>query len=435
MDDLQADIQVEDKTFTGAGPLDGAEDFAANIENVFHDGAQIDETQLAIDGAGMALDAAGFLTDPLATLASSVVGWLIENVEWVREPFDDLAGDPAAIEAAANTWANIHQHLGGVSEQHRSSLSQVTEWRGQSGQAYRGSAASLFEHIRNAEVASLAVSNKIKMAGAIVAATRALIRDLIAEMVGTLIAWGLAALASSWFTFGGSVAAFIARAVAKAVEIAGRIAQFLKKLFGVLDKLGGLAKTSADTLRKRADDLAATSRSRPDSGFGGRLKMKEEHMAAELRTKADSRDAFGDRVQGQGLDARNQRVDDFTNSTNTRAENMRATADRWDQEGGPLANTTLGKVVDQTDGRLNKSFFDGGNWVKAASGDLGQHKPALSDLGNIKPGFGDAVAGGKEFGKEANKAFGQDEGNPEEGAPSEKPHETTTREVRGERDQ
>ncbi len=37
-------------------------------------------------------------------------------------------------------------------------------------------------------------------AGAAVAATRALVRDLIAEMVGTLIAWGAAALASSWFT-------------------------------------------------------------------------------------------------------------------------------------------------------------------------------------------------------------------------------------------
>ncbi len=231
------------------------------------------------------------------------------------------------------------------------------------------------------------------------------------------------------------MAAFIARAVAKAVEIAGRIGQCLKKLFTAMDKLGGLAKSSADALRKRADDLAASSRSRSDSGLDGRIGMKEEHMATEARTKAANREAFGDRLQGQGLDARNQRVDDFTDSANTRAESMRATADRWDTEGGPLANTRLGRVVEHTDNHLNKSALDGGNWVRALSGDLGQHAPTPKDLGNVKLWFGDGVAAGKEYAKESNKAFGQEEGNPEKGTPTEKPPEFKTREVRGERDQ
>lgn len=434
MDDLQADIKVEDKTFTGAGPLDGAEDFVANIENIWREGAQVDETQLAIDGMGMALDAAGFLTDPLATLASSAIGWVIENVEWVREPFDNLFGDPPAIEAAANTWSNISQHLGDVAGQHKGSMSQVTEWHGQSGRAYRGAAANLFDHTRNAEVAAAAVANKIKLAGATVAATRALVRDSIAEMVGTLLAWGAACLASSWFTFGGSVAAFIARAVAKAVEIAGRIAQYLKKLFSALDKLGGLAKTSADGLRRRADELASSGRTRSEAGLDGRLRMKEEHMSEQLRNKADSRDALAGRIQGQGLDARNQRVDNVTDSANTRAENLRQTANRWDEQGGPLANTSLGRVADRVDAHGNKSTFDGGNVLRSLSGDLFAHRPTWSDAANVKPGWGDAVTPAKEFAKEYNKAFLQEEGNSEENVPTEKPHESTTREVRGERD-
>lgn len=435
MSDLQADIKVEDKMFTGAGPLDGAEDFAANVENIWREGAQVDETQLAIDGMGMALDAAGFLTDPLATLASSAIGWVIENVEWVREPFDDLLGDPPAIEAAANTWGNISQHLGDVASQHKGSMSQVVDWQGQSGRAYRGVAANLYDHTKNAEVAASAVGNKIKLAGAAVAATRALVRDLIAEMVGTLLAWGAACLASSWFTFGGSVAAFIARAVAKAVEIAGRIAQYLKKLFSALDRLGGLARASADGLRRRADDLAESSSARSSTGLDGRLKMKEEHMSEQMLSKADSRDALADRVQGQGLQARNQSVDNLTDSANTRAENLRSTANRWDEQGGPLANTRVGQVVNAVDTHGNKSALDGGNVLRSISGDLFSHKPTWSDAGNLTPGWGDPIAGVKEFSKEYNKAFWQEEGDPEKNVDTEKPHESVTREVRGERDE
>lgn len=401
MDDLQADIQVEDKALTGAGPADGIEDFAANIENVFHEGSQVDPAQLAIDGAGMALDAVGFLTDPLGTLASSVVGWLIENVEWIREPFDNLMGDPAAIEAAANTWSNISKHLGDVAGQYKGSMTQIHEWQGQSGKAYRGHAAQLFDHVKNAETAASSVANKIKVAGCWVGATRALVRDLIAEFVGTLIAWGAAALASSWFTFGGSVAAFIARAVAKAVEVAGTIAQYLKKLFAAMDELGSLAKNAGNVLRKRTDDLAGMNDFVPPA-------------PRQQSPKWDS----------------------VTNSMNTKAQNLRVTADRWDEQGGPLANTRLGRTVDQADARLSKGVLDGGNWARAMSGDLGQHRPNLQDLGNIKPNLaGDTIAAGKEAGKEYNKAFLQDERNEEKNIQSQKAHENKTREVRGGKDE
>ncbi|QGK69197.1 hypothetical protein GIY23_06320 [Allosaccharopolyspora coralli] len=447
MNDLVAKAQDDGKSFTGAGPLDGIEDIGNNVDNVFEEGKKIDPVQLGIDGAGLALDTAGAVVDPLGTLASSAVGWIIENVGWIREPFDDLMGDPPAIEAVAATYENISQRLQEIADQHKGSLSQVKDWQEQSGAAYRGEAAQLYEHVSNGAAGAASAANKIKTAGALVAATRALIRDVLAEMAGTLIVWGLGALASSVPTAGASVAAFIARAVAKGAEVAGRIAQFLKKLFKALDDLGGLAKSSSDALRKRADDLADISRQRPDVGLGGRLKMREQHMEADFRAKADGRDALGDKLQGDGLEARNQKLDDFTDRMNDKAatkrdeaaahdrsaaENWQESArDRWagrDHAGagwdrlttsadqtsnGPLSDSTVGKAAEWVDSKLGKTATDGQNWIRSVmSGDLGHVKPEA-------PWVGDVVPGAKEGAKEFNKAFTQDD--------DEKPYDETPR--------
>lgn len=400
MNDLVAKAKVDvDKDYAGAGPLDGIEDFAANIDHGTDAGRNIDWTQLGIDGAGMALDAAGAIVDPLGTLASSAIGWVIENVGWVREPFDDLMGDPAAIEAVANTWGSISKHLDGVAEQYKASMSQVSDWKGQSGAAYRGHAANLYEHVKNASAGATAAENEIKLAGACVSAVRAFMRDLLAELAGTLMVWGLGALASSVVTAGASVAAFVVRAVAKAIEIAGRMAQLLKKLFAALEKLGSVAKSATTALTKRADDVAADG-------------------------------AGPTRSTGSG----GSRLDTFTDSANTKADNARAKADQWSQKAsesrqeaersgrgmdmsalghdapsvraadaseGPLAHTRVGHAAGKIDDLFNKSALDGQGVVRGAfSGDL---------KGHLTPSAGDLISPAKEFAKEENKAFHQDE--------------------------
>lgn len=196
MNDLVAKPQDDGKMFTGAGPLDTMEDIGANLNNPAEtikkdtngDGVdeelrkEIEPVQLGIDVASLGLDAAGAVVDPLGTLASSAVGWIIENVGFIREPFDDLAGDPPAIEAASNTFKNISDHLKEVGEQYEAALRDVDSWQEQSGEAYRGEAKTLAGHVTNASAGAATAASKIKTAGVCVAATRALIRDLIAEL-------------------------------------------------------------------------------------------------------------------------------------------------------------------------------------------------------------------------------------------------------------
>lgn len=437
MNDLVATPQDDGKKFTGAGPLDGFEDIAGNVDNAFEEGKSVDPVQLGIDGAGAALDVAGAIVDPLGTLASSAVGWIIENVGFVREPFDKLMGDPPAIEAAANTFANISQHLSDVGEQHKSSLSQITSWQGQSGEAYRGEAKNLAGHIANAAAGADSASNKIKTAGILVASTRALIRDLLAELAGTLITWGLGALAAATPTAGASIGAFIARAVAKGAEIAGRVSQYLKQLFNALDQLGGMSRGASDALRGRADDLAASAANRTgDSSLDNFLKRKEEGMADQLRQRADKQDA------------RDQRLDDFARRREEQAQHQwdraeqkdREARDLWQQgrqdarqgadmssigydrlstsadqmSNGPLSGSRVGDAAAKIDDVAGKSLGDGQNMVRGVFS---------GDLGHVKPSYGDLVPGLKEGAKETNKAFGQED--------EEKPFNETDREKRG----
>jgi hypothetical protein len=376
---------------------------------------------LGIDSAAMAMDVAGFVADPLGTLASSVVGWIIENVDFVRKPFDDLAGDPAAIEAAANTWTNIGSRLKEVKEAQQSDLTKLAGWTGPAAEGYKQRAGDLITGLANSAEAA---ANKIKVAAALVVATRTLIRDLLADLAGTLIAWGIPAAAAAVPTAGASVAAFITRAITKAVQIGGKVAQFLKKLFGALDKLSALAKRAGDAMRRQSDELAALARQAPNTPHGNQTAAELLHSSTTRASLADGLDSAGDRLAdtanrgGDSLDNVTRRADDWAANTNQRVGDW---ADRVKQ-GGPARQqkvedlyARLGqpplstrsadmpdpgngvqRAGDRVDSRTGGGILDGQNWVRAV---------ASRDIGHLMPTPGDLIAPVKEGAKELNKQF------------------------------
>ncbi|MEO6082872.1 MAG: hypothetical protein ABIQ18_07180 [Umezawaea sp.] len=131
---LVAKIEDSTKPATGAGPL---EDLGRDVLLPLQEGKSIDMTTLGIDATAMPFDIAGAVADPLGTLASSIVGWIIENVDFVRKPFDDLAGDPPAIEAAATTWENVAKRLAETNQAYAADFKKVAKWTGPAADAYR----------------------------------------------------------------------------------------------------------------------------------------------------------------------------------------------------------------------------------------------------------------------------------------------------------
>lgn len=418
---LIAQKKNEPKAMAGAGFLDTGED----LVRPFIAGNDIDPIALGIDGAAMVLDVAGLLTDPLGTLASSVVGWIIENVGFIREPFDRLAGDPPAIEAVGNTWENIAKRLNEEATAYENQAKALADWTGDAADAYRTRCSSLVAQLQGSSAAASSAANKIKVAGAIVAATRALIRDLLADLAGTLLLWGIPAAASAIPTAGASIAAFITRAVTKAVEIGTKIARFVAKLFKALDKLGSLAKKAGEAMRKQADDLAALSRQMPNSRYGNQRAAELTSDSATRVSRADTLDNAGEglgnagrRIQ-DGVDNAMNKVDDFAQRTSRKVDDWanrvkengparkQKVKDLYEKMNQPPLTTRsenmgdpsyrAGRVADQVDSPAGKGVLDGQNWVRAV---------ASRDISHLMPQYGDLVHPAKELGKEMNKSVG-----------------------------
>ncbi|MFD9738125.1 WXG100 family type VII secretion target [Umezawaea sp. NPDC059074] len=425
---LVAKVEDSTKSLTGAGPFDTAEDLVRDVALPFQEGKSIDPVALGIDAVAMGFDIAGAVADPLGTLASSVVGWIIENVDFVRKPFDDLAGDPPAIEAAANTWDNISKRLAEIKDAHQDDLAKLGGWTGPAAEAYKTRAGEVITGVNAAAEAAASVVNKIKVAAALVAATRTLIRDLLADLAGTLLAWGIPAAAAAVPTAGASVAAFITRAITKAVEIGGKIAQFLKKLFGALDKLSALAKRAGAAMRKQSDDLAALARSAPNTPHGNQRAAELLDSSATRASRADGLDRAGDGLadtsrRGQdAVDNATRRADDWASNTNqrvtdwadrvkqggdARARKVRDVYDRLGQpplttRGGAMPDPSNGvqRAGDRLDGHTGGGVLDGQNWVRAV---------ASRDIGHLMPTPGDVITPVKEGLKEFNGQFWAEE--------------------------
>ncbi|MGW6445424.1 WXG100 family type VII secretion target [Lentzea sp. NPDC055074] len=427
---LIAKEEPDKKWLAGAGFADTGEDLVKH----FTEGKKIDPIALGIDSAAMVLDVAGLLTDPLGTLASSVVGWIIENVGFIREPFDRLAGDPPAIEAVGNTWENIAKRLSEEATTYGNQAKALADWTGDAADAYRARCSTLVAQLEGSSAAASSAANKIKVAGAIVAATRALIRDLLADLAGTLLMWGIPAAASAIPTAGASIAAFITRAVTKAVEIGTKIARFVAKLFKALDKLGSLAKSAGDAMRRQADDLAALSRQMPNSRYGNQRAAELASDSATRVSRADTLDNVGEglgnasrRIQ-DGVDNAMNKVDDLAQRTSRKVDDWanrvkengparkQKVRDVYEKMNQPPLTTRRenlgdpthwgGRTGDHVDAPLTKGVLDGQNWVRAV---------ASRDISHLMPHYGDLVHPAKELGKEMNKVInGDDQQTPEQ---------------------
>lgn len=202
--------------------------------------------EIRANAAGVALDGLGALANPLDALAAAGVGWAIEYLWFLREPLDQLAGQPAAIKAQAGTWHNIALELDRVAGEHSRDLGALTGWEGAASHAYRGSGMRLVEALRGCAVDAEALSGELMRNGALVASVRSLIRDAIAELVvevaGALIGAGVTALVSA----GGSVAAWIAWVSARAAAVGSKIVSMVHRLIDVLGEAGArLAELAA----------------------------------------------------------------------------------------------------------------------------------------------------------------------------------------------
>lgn len=237
----------------------------------------------AMDVGTDALDLLGAAMDPLGTLASAGVGWLIEHISFLKDGLDKLAGKPEAVTAKAVTWTNISKQLTETAEAYEQQAKKVKQSFSDCGsaEAYQRTAESYVSVLRGAASHAGDASTAMNVGAALVGTERGLIRDMISSFVGELIVKALAALAASWCTFGGTIAAFIADTVIEGGVLAEKISTRIAKIVEKLESLAKGAGKSKAALEGAANALKKAGKA------ADKIVDKSVDTAAGIERKAN----------------------------------------------------------------------------------------------------------------------------------------------------
>jgi uncharacterized protein YukE len=227
---------------SGAGIADS---YAGLVGSITSDseGAAGQVADVAISGAGAVVDTVAALADPLNALINAGVGWLLQHVSFLHEPLDMLLGNPDAINAQIDSLKTAAAQVRTEAQQHDATMrQQVQSWEGQAAAGYKQQMDQMTGELTALSHTLDGTATVVGISGTLVMTIRGIVYGLISQFVSELIEHALIALASSWFTLGGSIAAFIGETVAKAAEVASKVAGKLSKL---IEGLAGNAQQMA----------------------------------------------------------------------------------------------------------------------------------------------------------------------------------------------
>jgi uncharacterized protein YukE len=236
-------IVAQQTTTTGAttSSTNQAQNLLTHIKSTADAFEKGDVLGSAMGVTNVAMDVIGIVGDPMGAITSAGVGWVLNAVSFLREPFDILKGSPSSITGSASSWTSAANSLASVAAQYRqASTTQTSSWTGVAGNAYRATSANQASGLEALAKASQTVSNAITQAGQAVAQARKTIMDLISEAVSKIIQICIEALSKSWLSFGASIAMGIAQSVQKAVSTAQKT---VKKIHDVVSTLQKIIKT------------------------------------------------------------------------------------------------------------------------------------------------------------------------------------------------
>lgn len=260
---------------SGAGVIDSWHSLASSIEEIktAHGGdAAAVGVEIGVTAAGAVLDTVAFAMDPLAKLISAGLGWLIEHISFLKEPLDQLAGDPAEVKKLAEELHKIAEDLRNAAKDMDAALqAQITRWQGEGFDSFKsrvdGHRTQIDDAGHSVDVAGYVVETTM----ALITAVRSLIRDIITTILGDIIATMLVALALAVPTFGASVVAGVAKCVATASVQAAAMAAKLAKVVAFAGRVGKRLADLAKLTKGKAPRPGSTNEltplpSRPSSG-------------------------------------------------------------------------------------------------------------------------------------------------------------------------
>jgi hypothetical protein len=224
---------------TGAGVFDSWKQVGDSIGKVQteHGGdlAAV-SVELGINVISAVLDTVAFAMDPLAKLIAAGLGWLIEHVSFLKWPLDQVAGNPSEVTKLANELHKIGESLRTTGTELDDTLkSTITQWQGKGYDSFVKSIDDRKGWIDANAKASDVAGYMVETTGALIAAVRSLLRDIITTILGDIISTMLIALALAIPTFGASIAVGVGKVV---VQVSIQVAAMTAKLAKVVAYAG-----------------------------------------------------------------------------------------------------------------------------------------------------------------------------------------------------
>ena len=187
--------------------------------------------------------------DPAAVRAELVdagLSFLLGLIDPLQRCLDEVSGDAAALQAKAADWGALARRLRdtvpGVEDLARAAR---IGWSGQAAEAFGATMGEFTETVAGAAAACDGVTLQLRMSAELMAGARALIVDLIRQVVEYMIATEAAAAASAVLTMGASEAAAlsaiigrVADGVERAIDVVDRAAALLERIAGALREIG-----------------------------------------------------------------------------------------------------------------------------------------------------------------------------------------------------
>jgi hypothetical protein len=254
--------------FGGAGLLDSLHSLNASLQS----GDWVGST---LSGVGVALDTVASVMDPVGSLIAAGLGWLMEHLEPLKGWLNDLTGDAGAVLGFAATWDNVASAMNDAGDElNRVVRADLESMSGASVAAYMAYANGLADRARAAGSSASSMGSALRTCSTIVQVVHDLVRDTLAQIVGSLISaagfalltagTGIPKVVADLTARVASVSARIGRQVTAVIEAVSRLRGLLREMQGLLSQLasgvrgrlpGSLhVEVSAPTYRPVADD-------------------------------------------------------------------------------------------------------------------------------------------------------------------------------------
>ncbi|MGZ4445474.1 MAG: WXG100 family type VII secretion target [Nocardioides sp.] len=214
-----------------------------------------DWASLALIGVADGLDTAATISDPFGSLLAAGAGWLMDHFEPLKGWLDDLTGDPGAVEAFSGQWEGVASSVDSSAEDLRVRVhTDLAHMQGDSIESYRGFVDRLAENVDAVKEGAEGMAGALRFAASMVEAVHGIVRDAIAQIVGSALSWlgeevFSLGLATGWVieqvsTRVASVSAHIGTTVTELV----RSCHALEALVNQLDWAVGAVRSALDHL-------------------------------------------------------------------------------------------------------------------------------------------------------------------------------------------